>query len=80
MSAIALQRSRLLSPNEDEVRMRRHTFASRFDGSAALLISHAVLHIRSPFISSYAYSSYNSSRPCSIKGHCILEHLHDVFL
>ena len=45
--------------------MRRHTFASRFDGSAAPLISRAILYIRSPFISPYAYSSYESSRTCS---------------
>ena len=64
MSAIALQRSRPLSPNDDEVRMRRHTFAPRFDGPAAPLISRATLYIRAPFISSYAYSSYNSSGPC----------------
>ena len=40
MSAIALQRSRLLSPNDDVVRMRLYPFASRFDGPAAPLISH----------------------------------------
>ena len=41
--------------------MRCHLFSSRFDGPAATLISRA----RAPFISSYACSSYNSSRPCS---------------
>ena len=60
-SAIALQRSQLLSPKDDEVRMQRHPFASRFDGPAAPLISHAIIYIRAPFIASYAYSSYNSS-------------------
>ena len=64
MSAIALQRSRLLSPN-DEIKMRRHLLASRFDGPAAPLISRAVLYIRAPFISSYAHSSYNFSGTCS---------------
>ena len=64
MSAIALQRSRLLSPN-NEVRMRHHPFASRFDGSAVALILCAILYIRAPFISLYAYSSYNSSWSCS---------------
>ena len=65
MSAIALQRSRILSPNVDEVRMRHNPFASRFNGPAVPLISRAILYIRGPFISSYAYSSYNSSRPGS---------------
>ena len=49
MSAIALQRSQLSCPNDDEVRMRRHPFASRFHGPAASLISCAALYIRSPF-------------------------------
>ena len=45
--------------------MRCHPFASRFDGCAAPLISRAILYIRSPFISAYAYSSYESSGTCS---------------
>ena len=58
MSAIGLQRSRLLSPNNDEVRMRRQPFSSRFDGPVAfyiyvqfyisghrLLLSMHILHI-----------------------------------
>ena len=45
--------------------MRRHPFPSKFDGPAAPLISRAILYIRAPFISSYAYSSYNSPGPCS---------------
>ena len=52
MSAIALQRSRLLSPNDNNVRMRSHPFASKFGGPAAPLISREILHIRAPFISS----------------------------
>ena len=80
LSAIALQRSRLLSQINDEVRMRHHPFASRFNGPAAPLISRAILYIRAPFISSYAYSSYNSSGPCVVKDRRILEHLQDVFL
>ena len=52
MSAIALQRSRLLSPNDNNVRMQSHPFASKFDGPAAPLISREILYIRAPFISS----------------------------
>ena len=63
MSAIALQIYRLLSPNDDEVRI--HPFTSRFDGPGAPLISHAILYFRASFISSYTYSSYNSAGPCS---------------
>ena len=50
MSAIGLQRSRILSPNDDEVRMRCHPFSSRFDGPVASFISRAILYIRAPFI------------------------------
>ena len=42
MSAIALQRSWLLSPNEYKVRMRRYPFTSRFDGHATPLISREI--------------------------------------
>ena len=70
MGAIVLQRSRLLSPNDDEVRMWRHPFASRFDGLAAPLISRAILYIRTPFISSYVCSSYNFSGPCKKLEYC----------
>ena len=35
MSATALQRSQLLSPNDDEIRMRHHPFASSFEGRTA---------------------------------------------
>ena len=64
MSAPALQRSQLLSPNGDEVRMRLLPFASKLNGPATPLISRVVLHIRAPFISSYVHSLYNSSGPC----------------
>ena len=62
-SPIALRKSRLLSPNDDEV--SRHPFASRFDKTAAPLISRAFLYVRTSFISSYAYYSYNSYGSCS---------------
>ena len=65
MSATALQRSQLLSPNDDEVRMRHQLFASSFEGRTAPSISRAVLYIRSPSIYSSAYSSYNSFGWCS---------------
>ena len=65
MSVIALQRSWVLSPNDYEFRMPNHPFSSRFDGPAAPLISRAILYIKAPFIFFYAYSSYNSSGPCS---------------
>ena len=45
MSATALQISRLLPTNDDKVRMRRHPFSSKFDGSTAPLISRAILYI-----------------------------------
>ena len=45
--------------------MRHHPFSSRFDEPAAPLISRTVLYIRAPFISSYAYFSFNSSGSCS---------------
>ena len=60
--------------------MRRHPSASRFDWPAGPLISRAMLYIKAPFISLYAYSSYNSSGQCSKKVHRLLEHLHDAFV
>ena len=48
MSANPLEISHLISPNDDEVRMRRHP--------SATLISRAVLYFRVPLISSYVYS------------------------
>ena len=65
MTANMLQGSLLLSPNDDEVRMWRHPFASRFDGTVATLISRATLYVGAQFIYSYACSSYNSFGPCS---------------
>ena len=53
MSATARQRSQLLSPNDDEVRMRHHPFHLALKG-ALLPRFHEQFYI------SYAYSSYNS--------------------
>ena len=45
--------------------MRCHAFTSTFDGPATPLISQVIFYIKSLLIFSYAYSSYNSSGPCS---------------
>ena len=79
MSAIAPQRFRLLFPNDDEVRMRYHTFASRFDGPAASLISRAILHtVHRLFLHMHVLHIILPGRV--VKGRRILGHLQDVFL
>ena len=75
MSATALQISRLLSTDDDKVRMRRRPFSSKFDGSTAPLISRAIL-----FIPLFLHLHIlHIILPCR-KGRRILEHLQDVLL
>ena len=77
ITANALQRSWLLSLNDDGIRMWHHPSASRFDGPAASLVLCAIFYIKTSFFA-YASSLYDSSWFCN-KRSPYFEYVKDFF-